>query len=197
MNNFEETVLNEWIIELQSTIENNSANGANRDGVCVWSDDDENKLYFVSATSDDVTQAYDLTINGAKQLESENDLDHSVKGYKSVNYVHDETVESAIDLLTIGSLNEWIAKSFGGDEYVIDTEELENDEITWDLLVDLMNRQRATDEDLLNHNYIWCGAYYKDTKAVDDLEDLYTFEEWSKLFETEDDLYDYIVEYAG
>jgi len=193
-NLFNKTVLDKWLTELKVTIVSNSMNGANRDGIQVWSDDDENKLYCDCATSDDETQVYDLTIDGAKQLESENDLQYSVKGYKSVSAIHDETVEATIDMLTIEALNDWLGDS---DEYVIDVDDLENNEITWELLIELMNRQRKTDEDLLNHNYIWCGSYDYDTKAIDDLEDLYTFEEWSDLLDDNESLFDWIVECAG
>ena len=194
MNNFEETVLNKWLTELQVTIISNSTNGANRDGVCVWADNDEDKLYCDCATSDDDKQTYEYTIEGAKQLESENDLQHSVKGYQSVSRIHAATVDDTIDLLTVGALDEWLSNS---DECIIDVDELGNGEISWDLLADLMQRQQLTDEDLLNYNYIYCGTYYKDTKAFDDLSELHTFEEWSNLFDTDDSLYDEIVEYAG
>jgi len=193
MNSFEETVLDKWLTELQSTLEDNNENGANRDGIDVDDIDDIDKLYFDCATSDDDKQAYEYTIDGAKQLESGNDLQHSVKGYKSVNRVHDETVEDAIDMLTIWALNDWL----NGDDYIIDVDELQNNEITWDLLAELMQRQRKTDDELLNSNYIYCGVYDYDTKGFDNLEDLYTLKEWSNLIDTDDSLYDEIVEYAG
>jgi len=194
MNSFGETVLDKWLTELQTTLEDNNENGANRDGVCIWEIDDVDKLYFDCATSDDDKQAYEYTIDGAKQLESENDLQHSVKGYKSVSDIHDGMVDDTIDKLTIWALNEWLTNS---DEYIIDVNELENNEISWDLLVDLVSRQRVTEEDLLNYDYIYCGTYYKDTKALDNLQDFKTLEEWSNLFDTDDSLYDEIVEYAG
>ena len=193
MKNFNETVLNNWLAELQKTIVSNSMNGANRDGIQVWSDDDD-KLYCYCATSDNDVQVYDLTIDGAKQLETENNLEHSIKGYKSVERVHDRTVELTLDQLTIGALNDWLINS---SEYIINVDNLENDEITWELFVDLMKRQLATDDDLLNYNYIYCGIYDYDTKAFDDLEELYTFEEWSDLLDEDENLFDCIMEYAG
>ena len=193
MNNFNETVLNNWLEELKATIVSNSMSGANRDGMQVWSDDDESKLYSYCAASDDGAQAYDLTIDGAKQLESENDLQYSVKGYKSVDRIHDEKVEKTIDLITAVSLNEWLSNS---DEKIISVDDLENDQISWDLLADLMNRQRKSDDNLLSCNFIYCGLYEYNTKGFDFIEDLYTFEEWSDLLETDETLYDTIMEYA-
>ena len=191
MNSFEEAVLDKWLAELQTTIEENDENG---DGVYVWEIDEVDKLYCKITTSDDDKQAYEYTIDGAKQLESENDLQHSVKNYKSVSDVQDETIESALDSLTIEALNDWFINSRGGDEYILRVDDIQNgDELTWDLFVELMNRQRVTDDDLLNYDYIYCGTYYYDTQAVDDLSEIHTFEEWSKLFETEDRLYETIM----